>query len=155
MTSDPLARAPDRPIREARPADEPALRRLQSHLHDPTPELLEYGLTVGTTLVTTADAEADRKNASGLPVGYLLAVHGENAHVAELAVAPAYRREGRAASLLSALFDRLAAGERVTLTVAPTNEAALALYESVGFERIERRENFFSTGPALILAREK
>lgn len=151
-------------VRPARPADEPALRRLQSHLAEPSPDLLSYALAAGDALVSTA---------GGAPAGYLLAIVGDaaaldppdaraggdadrtgGAHVAELVVAPARRREGRATALLGALFDRLAPGERVTLAVAPDNAPALSLYGSLGFERIGREDGYFDGGPALVLARE-
>lgn len=133
-------------IREARPADELTLRHLQSFLPDSSPELLDYGLTAGMLFVSTDE--------SGTPVGYLLAVPGEETHIAELVVAPGHRREGRASELLESLLDRLPAGRRVTLAVSPDNEAALSLYRDHGFERVEKRDVFFDGEPALVLARE-
>lgn len=133
-------------VRPVRPTDEAALERLQSHLSEPSPDLLSYGVTAGSVLVTTGP--------TGQPVGYLLAVSGEQTHLAELVVAPAFRREGRASALLRGLFERLPAGQRVTLAVAPENEAARALYREHGFEHEETRPDFFAGGPALLLARE-
>ncbi|MFB6096141.1 MAG: GNAT family N-acetyltransferase [Haloferacaceae archaeon] len=133
-------------VRPVRSADEADLERLQSHLPEPSPALLSYGVTAGSVLVTTGPADR--------PVGYLLAVSGEQTHLAELVVAPAYRREGRASALLAELFERLPEGQRVTLAVAPDNQAALALYREHGFEHEETRPDFFAGGAALLLARE-
>jgi ribosomal-protein-alanine N-acetyltransferase len=138
-------------IRPARPADRPALSRLQTHLREPSPRLLDAAVGSGegdapapaTVLVSTADSD---------PVGYLLAVPGDGTtYVAELVVAPAHRREGRARSLLGACIRD---AERVTVTVAPENEAATALYRSLGFERVRRLPDFFADGDALLFARE-
>mgnify|MGYP006307311543 CR=1 FL=1 len=132
-------------VREARRSDAPRVRALQTLLSEPSPRLLTYGLGPGTLLVTPDDGDN--------PVGYLLAVSGPETHVAELVVAPAHRREGRASALLDALFAILPTGHRVTLAVRPDNEGALSLYESVGFERVGREDGFYTDGPALVLAR--
>lgn len=134
-------------IREGHPADLPALLSIQSALSDPNPELLASALSgVGLVLVSP-DA--------GDPVGYLLAIPGrDEAHVAELAVAPEARREGRASALLSAAADRLATG-RITLAVEPDNEAARRCYEANGFEVIERDPDYFDGDPALIMALDR
>lgn len=152
-------------IRPATPADRGALRRLQALLPEPNPALLDHGFAAGHVLVTTATMNAETMNAAtangtagagagGTPVGYLLAVGGDDVHVAELAVDPAYRREGRAGALLSALFDRCPAGTRVTLTVAPDNRRARALYADYGFEQVERIADHYEDGDGLLLARE-
>lgn len=131
-------------IRVGRPADEPALSRLQGHLREPSPRLLNHGLAVGSVSVSVADGE---------PVGYVLPVgQGDgDRHVAELVVAPAHRREGRARRLLERT---LASGERVTLLVHPDNDAARSLYESLGFEYVARRPGFYDDADALLAACE-
>ncbi|MFB6303588.1 MAG: GNAT family N-acetyltransferase [Haloferacaceae archaeon] len=173
--------------RPARPTDRPALRRLQSHLPEPAPALLDHGIRTGGVLVSVAGER---------PVGYLLAVGAsfdpagsaaatgtpdpletpglarppetdvppepsdarvtggrrpDGAHLAELVVAPDHRREGRASELLDGLI--AATDGPVTVAVAPENEAALSLYRGRGFERVERREDYFASGPALWLVR--
>lgn len=138
-------------IRRAEPADAPALARLQSHLREPSPALLTGALestgclAPATVLVSTADGE---------PAGYLLAVPGDGTvYVAELSVAPARRREGRARALLSACVGE-AGDASVTVTVAPENEAARACYRDCGFERVRRLPEFFDDGPALLYRRD-
>lgn len=171
-------------VRPGRPADRPTIRRLQTHLPDPAPELLDHGLRTGGVLVS--------EGGTGVPVGYLLAVgvtfgrltgtgasppppetsggrgppetadppeapdaRGTDgrtgAHLAELVIAPGFRREGRARTLLDRLF--AATDGPITVAVAPENEAARGLYRSAGFERIGRREEYFASGPALWLVR--
>ncbi|WP_117594809.1 GNAT family N-acetyltransferase [Haloprofundus halophilus] len=131
-------------IRPARTAEYPALASIQTSLAEPNPELLHWAVDAGNVLVSTAD---------GRPVAYLLAVYGESVHVAELAVRPDRRREGRASALLSRLVSSLGAETRVTVAVEPENGAARALYRSMGFERVRRDESYFEGGAALILAR--
>ena len=141
----------DRPVadprvRAARPADADRIRELQEHLRQPNPDLLEYGLAVGSALVSVAD---------GRPVGYLLPVDAPNrpgVHLAELVVAPDYRREGRARGLLSAAVGD--ATGPVTLQAHPDNDAALSLYEGLGFEVVDRRADAYADGDALVLRRE-
>lgn len=132
-------------VRPARPADRSALDALQSHLREPSPSLLAAGDDVGTLLVSTD---------GGRPVGYLLAVDSPaEGHVSELVVAPDSRREGRASALLTAYLRTRPSGTRVSLTVAPENEAARSLYERHGFAVASRRPDFFESGDALVYER--
>jgi ribosomal protein S18 acetylase RimI-like enzyme len=77
---------------------------------------------------------------------------GRGAHLAELVVAPGCRREGHATALLATLL--AVADGPVTAAVAPDNDPALALYRSLGFEQVGRREGYFASGPALWLVHE-
>lgn len=128
-------------IRPARPEDEQPLRALQSLLPEPSPGLLTVAISSGTVLVST---EADR------PVGYLLPLYGDGAHVAELAVAATHRREGRATALLGALAALLPDGERITLLVERENRAARACYEAAGFRERARRPDAFESGEGVL-----
>ena len=151
-------------IRTATAADRPVLVSLQGLLPERAPTLLDHALAAGDVLVSSAAVASDpwetagaadraTDSSAGVPVGYLLSVDGTEAHVAELVVAPGYRREGRASALLRALFASLPVGRRVTVAVAPDNRAALALYRAAGFAEVGRRERYFESGPALLLAR--
>jgi len=154
-------------VRAARPTDAGRIRELQSHLRQPNPDLLEYGLAVGAVRVSVADggtassgSGSDSGSASdagpgGRVAGYLLPVDAPNrsgVHLAELVVAPDCRREGRASELLRAVV-REASGP-VTLQAHPNNEAALALYESLGFSVVDRRADAYDDGDALVLRLE-
>jgi ribosomal protein S18 acetylase RimI-like enzyme len=130
--------------RRARPTDGTRLDRLQSLLPRQSPDLLEYGIAVGDVVVSTAE---------GSVVGYVLPVYGDGVHVAELVVAPDHRREGRATELLDAVGESLGDDDEVTLAVAPENEGARSFYRAIGFDEVERREEYFDGDPALWLVK--
>lgn len=150
-------------VRSARPADAPAVRALQSLLEEPSPAAVSAALgdpdrppsterpsptgspssaapNPAFRLLVSVDAD-DR------PVGYLLALDGEPTHIVELAVAPAFRRAGRATALLSTLL--ASATPPVSVHVAADNAAARACYASLGFVEAARSETRFETATAL------
>ncbi|WP_276302066.1 GNAT family N-acetyltransferase [Halorussus lipolyticus] len=138
-------------IRPAEPADRETLREVQTHLREPNPPLLDYAIEgPPLTLVTTAPDDT--------PVGYLVAFYDDEAgYVAELVVAPDYRREGRARRLLGGAFDRLrdAGCSRIRLAVHPDNDAARTLYESLGFADVGREEDHYDDGrEAIVMTRD-
>ena len=129
--------------------DAATLATLQSHLAAPSPRLLATYAAVGTCLVSVGDPrDADTAPSPGTaPVGYVLAIGDTNAHIAELVVHPDHRREGRGQALLRGVIARRDPGTRVTLTVAPDNDPARSLYESVGFRQIDRQPEFYESVP--------
>ena len=138
---------PDPRVRVAKPADTTRIRDLQSHLRQPSTDLLEYGLVAGDVLVSVDQA--------GGVVGYLLPVDAPNrsgCHLAELVVDPGFRREGRARGLLSAVLHD--ADGPVTLQAHPENDPALSLYDSLGFIVVDRRADAYADGDALVLRHE-
>ena len=79
-------------------------------------------------------------------------------HLNNLAVQPAWRRQGAATALLTELFRegaRLGA-HRATLEVRPSNTAALRLYERLGFTVAATRRDYYTNPaePALVLWHE-
>ncbi|WP_435175527.1 GNAT family N-acetyltransferase [Halorussus sp. AFM4] len=131
-------------IRPARAADRERLGEIQTALREPNPALLTYAAD-GPPLVLVSTTPDDE------PVGYLVAFHDETVgYVAEIAVEPLHRREGRARRLLAAAFEGLrdAGCSRVRLTVHPANGAARGLYESVGFEAVGREPDYYDDGSA-------
>lgn len=73
---------------------------------------------------------------------------GEDSDLDRIAVQPAARGTGLARELLDALIDRardLGAG-RMVLEVAADNRAAIGLYESFGFDVINRRTAYYPGG---------
>ncbi|MFB6219882.1 MAG: N-acetyltransferase family protein [Halolamina sp.] len=128
-------------IREARPADRPAIERLQEHLPEPATGLLD-DVAGGEILVSTAPGPGG----ADIPVGYLLWFPGTPVYAAELVVAPEYRREGRGKRLFRALFERLPQGTAVELLVAADNEAAQRLYRQLGFERVAIEPDAYESG---------
>jgi len=83
-------------------------------------------------------------------VGYLcLWEIGHEIHITNLAVHPEWRRHGVARRLLAgALAEGIVRGVALAfLEVRPSNTRALALYESLGFQVIGRRNGYyFDTG---------
>lgn len=91
---------------------------------------------------------------NGAPLGLLIdQCLGEDAEVLTLGVLPASRRQGIARVLLNDLFSRARAGgaTRVVLEVAADNEAARALYLSMGFVRDGIRRGYYrrNSGPSI------
>jgi ribosomal protein S18 acetylase RimI-like enzyme len=70
------------------------------------------------------------------------------ADLQRIAVRPAARRQGLGRELLEELFDRATGlgAIRMLLEVAASNEAAIGLYESFGFEPISRRHDYYADG---------
>lgn len=81
----------------------------------------------------------------GEPAGFLSVweVCGE-VSVNNIAVLGEYRCKGIAKALLQKMLCELAEADSVTLEVRKSNAAAIALYESFGFERVGVRKNFYS-----------
>jgi ribosomal-protein-alanine N-acetyltransferase len=78
-------------------------------------------------------------------VGYLICSrYDEIWHVMNIAVEPKLRRQGIAAALLERLFAEAdAPGRQYTLEVRASNEAAIAMYERVGFTAAGRRRAYY------------
>ena len=77
----------------------------------------------------------------------------EEAHVMTLAVPPGSRRRGLGRALVLAAFadPALAGVRRVYLEVRPSNAAARALYDSLGFRETGRRKNYYGDEDALLM----
>ncbi len=136
-------------IREATPADEPALSALQRLLREYDPGLLPYAIR-GPPVTLVANGSE----------GYLIAFldrdadHG-TAYLAELVVAPDRRREGVGSRLLDGLHERAVRDEctAVELVVHPENAAARSLYEANGYERVGTRADFYETADGIVMCR--
>ena len=147
-------------IRSAVPDDASRLRRLQAELSEPAPKLLDAAIAQ----IDTTDSKNPHPRAASpaggftllvsvdeanIAVGYLLALVGETIHIAELAVDPAYRREGRANALLSTLIEH--SDGAITVHVAVDNAAAKDLYRSIGFHQQARSDDQFEHAAGLTL----
>jgi [ribosomal protein S18]-alanine N-acetyltransferase len=85
--------------------------------------------------------------AGGALVGYAIVSRYVDAwHVMNIAVAPARRRRGIAVALLDRLFEATANDSRrgYTLEVRVSNEAAITLYERMGFHRRGIRRGYYT-----------
>ena len=95
---------------------------------------------------------------TGRVVGYAgLLVMADEGYITNVAVFPEFRRSGVAQQIID-VFINFARGNHLaflTLEVRPTNKAAIALYQSFGFEEVGRRKNYYDLPKedALILTR--
>jgi [ribosomal protein S18]-alanine N-acetyltransferase len=83
----------------------------------------------------------------GALAGYLIISRYVDAwHVMNVAVAPEYRRRGIAQTLLEQLFELTAGDERrgYTLEVRVSNDAAIRLYERLGFVARGVRRGYYT-----------
>ncbi len=92
-------------------------------------------------------------------VGYLIISRYVDAwHVMNLAVTPGLRRQGIATALLERLFDQTAGESRrgYTLEVRVSNDAAIKLYERMGFKARGIRRGYYTDNreDALIMWRD-
>jgi [ribosomal protein S18]-alanine N-acetyltransferase len=95
----------------------------------------------------------------GSVTGYgIMSIAAGEAHLLNLCVHPNAQRFGYGRRLLNALLQRAAEADadKVFLEVRPSNEIALRLYRSIGFEQIGIRPAYYQAGngreDAVILA---
>jgi ribosomal-protein-alanine N-acetyltransferase len=99
------------------------------------------------------------KNDVGRMAGYVVVfVVGDEAEIADLAVAPGSRRKGVGRALIEHLLAELGGWEvrALFLEVRESNRAARTLYEAKGFRSVGRRRGYYRkpVEDALVLARE-
>jgi len=85
-------------------------------------------------------------NAAGEIVGFtILSSGGGDAHVLNIVVDPACRRQGIARQLLAALTDaaRSRAADQLFLEVREGNTPALTLYRDIGFAEVAVRRGYY------------
>ncbi|MEX1248607.1 MAG: ribosomal protein S18-alanine N-acetyltransferase [Anaerolineales bacterium] len=91
--------------------------------------------------------EAGMGNEDAQVVAYSVCWYlGDEVHIANLAVAPKFRRLGLGRRLLSHALTRAAEKgmQSATLEVRISNRAAQALYERFGFHEVGRRKSYYS-----------
>jgi ribosomal-protein-alanine N-acetyltransferase len=82
----------------------------------------------------------------GEVIGYgILSAAAREAHILNVCVAPAEQHAGFGRRIVLRLLDlaRWHRAERVFLEVRPSNPRAITLYESLGFNEIGRRPNYY------------
>jgi len=93
---------------------------------------------------------------SGEVVGHAVTSSaGDIAELQRIAVAPAHRRRGVAASLLAGVVDaaRRTPADRLLLEVREDNRGALAFYAGQGFVEIDRRLRYYADGTTAVVLR--
>jgi ribosomal-protein-alanine N-acetyltransferase len=95
-----------------------------------------------------------RVDALGRCIGYVVAMPGHlETHLLNLAVAPAYQRQGHGRSMLARLCQqaRLRGDHKLWLEVRRGNSSARRMYQRCGFEQVGLRKGYY---PALLGQRE-
>jgi ribosomal-protein-alanine N-acetyltransferase len=72
-------------------------------------------------------------------------------HITTIAIRPEYRRRGHARALIGAALAAYPKARHVHLEVRPSNAAAVALYESLGFRATGRRPRYYGDEDALLM----
>lgn len=87
----------------------------------------------------------------GLSAFVLFRLYEQHREITLLATHPARQRKGDMRFLLSYVLERKTPGERVWLEAHAGNDAALNLYEGLGFQQIGRRPKYYRDGGDAIL----
>lgn len=144
-------------IRRARPDDLAVLRNVQQELTDPAPQLLDQALgTDGPVFVVVATTKSKASGDHSALVGYVIVVPGPEAvYLPELAVDGAHQRSGYGSALLEwvAAHARRSDQQALWVTVAATDDDALAFYRAEGFERTDHLPDWFETDDGVVLSR--
>ncbi len=107
--------------------------------HPWSEDMLREALWNDAAVIVAADGD------DGAVLGYAgLQVVLDEGYIDNIAVAPAYRRQGVADALLSA-FERFGREKLafLTLEVRQSNAPAIALYKKHGFQAMGRRKNYY------------
>ncbi len=111
--------------------------------HLPT-STTETSTAVTSTAVDNLEGADPQPDQGLIGLGCLWSIL-EEAHITILAVHPAYQRQGLGQALLCALLE--SAWQRglewATLEVRPSNQAALSLYQKLGFQEVGRRRGYY------------
>ena len=126
-------------IRALRPEDLPAVAAIQGASAQAAQWPVEDYLQVHCRVAVTDDASGRE-----VVIGFAAARQSipEEAEILNVAVHLDWRRRGVARRLLEAMLAELRGG--VFLEVRASNEAALQLYEDLGFLPVGRRESYYS-----------
>lgn len=132
-------------IRQAKLYDVPAMSRIERDSFESpwSSEEITKDVTAGGN-VYVAVAECGEEKAG---YGEIRSVAGE-AQIYNIAIAPEFRRNGIGEALLRHMIDKAEEDgcTLVTLEVRSGNNAAMALYEKLGFRVVGRRKGYYSKG---------
>jgi ribosomal-protein-alanine N-acetyltransferase len=97
--------------------------------------VLELSKPSGICLAAEGDEEL---------IGYLVCSrYADVWHLMNVAVTPAWRRQGVASRLLECLFEETGADARYTLEVRTSNRGAIAMYRRFGFRPAGHRRRYY------------
>lgn len=132
-------------IRQAKLYDVPAMARIErDSFGSPwsADEITKDVTAGGNVYVAVAECGGEKAG-----YGEIRMIAGE-AQIYNIAVAPEFRREGIGEALLRHMTDKAEKDgcDLITLEVRDGNEAAMALYEKLGFREVGRRKGYYSNG---------
>lgn len=133
-------------IRQAKLYDVPAMARIERESFEDywSPDELTKDVTCSDGSIYVAVAES-----GGEKAGYadMRIVAGE-AQIYNIAIAPEFRRQGIGEALLRHMVDKSEelGLDVITLEVRSGNEAAMALYEKMGFKAVGSRKGYYAKG---------
>ena len=80
-----------------------------------------------------------------------------NLHVLKVATLPEFRRAGLARRMMALAEDHAVemGGEALTLEVRPSNGAAIAMYEMLGYDRAEIHAAYYQNGEEAVVMRKR
>ena len=145
-------------MREKEPEAGPLLRPME-------PSDLPAAMEVDSLCLPRPWSEAVWREELESPLGlYLLLEEGgeilgqigvrhvlDELHITTLAVRPERRRQGHARTLVGAALAAFPGARRVHLEVRPSNAAARALYEALGFATTGLRRRYYGDEDALLM----
>jgi ribosomal-protein-alanine N-acetyltransferase len=145
-------------VREKEPEAGPLLRPME-------PSDLPAAMEVDSLCLPRPWSEAVWREELESPLGlYLLLEEGgeifgqigvrhvlDELHITTLAVRPERRRQGHARTLVGAALAAFPGARRVHLEVRPSNAAARALYEALGFATTGLRRRYYGDEDALLM----
>ena len=132
-------------VRQAEPGDAQALSRIERASFDaPWSEAeIARDISAGGRVYVAVSLSGEERT------GYAdMRIVADEAQLYNLAVAPGFRRMGAGEALMRHLKDtaRSLGCRLMTLEVRAGNEAALRLYEKLGFREVGRRPGYYAEG---------
>ena len=90
------------------------------------------------------------------PAGFACFQHFlDECHILNVAVLPEHRKQGIGRLLINWILTRLKEARDFFLEVRESNQAAISLYEKMGFTRIGKREKYYRDGESALVMQKK
>ena len=140
----PAAESPRVGLRPLTYADLPVVVSIErrSFVSPWSPGMFVLEMSKGSTVALAAVQGDDERL-----IGYAVFSRYDAAwHTMNVAVEPEHRRRGIASALIEGALSRIEPDAPVTLEVRPSNESAIALYETFGFRSFGFRKGYYANG---------